>query len=520
VVFAAVEVLALAVWMAAGRREWFYRDEWDFLAGRKAGDLGDLFRPHNEHWTTAPILVYRFLYWLFGLRTYVPYRLVGVLVYLSLAALLFAVIRRAGVDPWIACAAASLFALFGPGDINATRPFQIAFTGALACVLADLLLADHDGGFERRDGIGLGFGLLALTWSGVALPMIAVIGLSVLWRRGRRLALLHAGPLALCYALWWVVIGHTGSNAPTIGVAGSRTLGGQVAFVASGLSGAFSALGRIAGVGALLAVVLIVGLVFAWIQRRDSSRFADLAVPIALLVGTVVFLAVTSVGRASFGADYARVPRYVSITAAMTLPALAVAVDALASRRRFLLPVGIAVFVVGLSPQLFTVFRPLPPVPQGFAPSRNLILTLPRDPLARRAPRSLQPDTVLARAVTVGWLLDGVRQHRIPPPETFTSADAFSDAFRLSFDRTRGPKPTTNCHVLRERLTLELSKGDAIGVSGSAVLIVPEHRNDLEGYGLQFLPRADERVEVLRDVGVVRIRPETPPDRPRVCVAT
>jgi hypothetical protein len=69
--------------------------------------------PHNEHWSTLPILVYRMLWRFFGLRTYVPYKLITILLHLTTAVLLRVVMRRAGVNPWIATAAASLFALFG-----------------------------------------------------------------------------------------------------------------------------------------------------------------------------------------------------------------------------------------------------------------------------------------------------------------------------------------------------------------------------------------------------------------------
>src|SRR5258705_13975951 len=68
--FIAVEVAALSLWLVLGRNQWFFSDEWDFLAGRTAGDLGDLIRPHDNHWSTLPILVYRLLWWLFGFRTY------------------------------------------------------------------------------------------------------------------------------------------------------------------------------------------------------------------------------------------------------------------------------------------------------------------------------------------------------------------------------------------------------------------------------------------------------------------
>ena len=115
-VFLAVLIVALVLFVVFGRSQWFFHDEWDFLAKRNASSLNDLFRPHNEHWSTLPILVYRVLWHFFGLRTYVPYQLVTILLHLTAAVLLRVVMRRAGVNPWIATAAASLFALFGAGD--------------------------------------------------------------------------------------------------------------------------------------------------------------------------------------------------------------------------------------------------------------------------------------------------------------------------------------------------------------------------------------------------------------------
>ncbi|MBI2706537.1 MAG: hypothetical protein HYX32_14785 [Actinobacteria bacterium] len=48
-------VLLLFVWEP---RQWFLVDEWDFLANRSATNLDDLFRDHNLHRSTLPILIY------------------------------------------------------------------------------------------------------------------------------------------------------------------------------------------------------------------------------------------------------------------------------------------------------------------------------------------------------------------------------------------------------------------------------------------------------------------------------
>ncbi|MGO9877030.1 MAG: hypothetical protein ACLPVY_24905 [Acidimicrobiia bacterium] len=514
--FAAVQVYALVFWLNAGRLEWFYLDEWDFLAQRKATNLGDLFRPHNEHWTTIPILVYRCLYFVFGLRDYFPYRLVVVVLYLAAAALIYVVILRAGVHPWIATAAASLFALFGAGWENAIKPFQMTFTGAAVFGLVHLLLADHDGPFDRRDRFGLLAGLIALMMSGIAVTMVFVVGLAVLLRRGWRLALLHVAPLAACYTVWWLAIGHTG-KVRQLGAQQPLTVASVFGFVAMGMRGGFSALGHFAGLGAVLALVVVVGLALARSERLKSGRLAELAAPVALLAGAIVFLTTTAIGRASFGSDYARISRYISLTGALVLPALAVAVDAFARRWRVLLPVGMALFLVGIPSNLREVAVAQRPLDVLYSKTKLAILTLPRDSLAAQAPRSLRPEQLTARYVTIGWLLDGVKQHRIPKPP-FTILDVVSSAnFRLSLFQTNDPAPTTLCTTVHKPVLLTLRKGEVLGIYDNPVSLVPAVLPYLVGFGMVFVPGEGHAVTVLRHVRRVQLSPYDPTRPPRVC---
>jgi len=514
--FAAVQVYAFVFWLHAGRLEWFYLDEWDFLAQRKATNFGDLFRPHNEHWTTIPILVYRALYFLFGLRAYLPYRLVVVVMYLAAAALLYVVILRAGVHPWIATAAASLFALFGAGWENAIKPFQMTFTGAFVFGLVQLLLADHDGPFDRRDRLGLLAGLVALMMSGIAITMVFVVGLAVLLRRGWRLALAHVVPLAVCYTVWWVSIGHEG-QVRQLGAQHPLTVGSVFGFVAMGLRGAFSALGHFAGFGAVFALLAVIGLPFARNVRLQSGRLGELAAPVALLAGAVVSLAITAIGRASFGSEYARISRYISLTGAMVLPAVAVGADALARRWRVLVPVGVALLVVGIPSNLREVAVAQRPLDVLYSKTRLTILTLPRDSLAAHTPRSLRPEQLTARYVTVGWLLDGVKQHRIPKPP-FTILDVVSSAnFRLSLYQTDSPAPTTLCTTLRKPVLLTLRKGEVLGIYANPVSVVPAVLPYLVGFGMVFVPAEGHAISVLRQVRRVQLSPYDRTRPPQVC---
>ena len=68
---AAVPVLA---WI--NRDQWFAGDEWQIITTNGLGSnptRAGVFAPHFEHWATLGMLVYKALYGVFALRTYVPY---------------------------------------------------------------------------------------------------------------------------------------------------------------------------------------------------------------------------------------------------------------------------------------------------------------------------------------------------------------------------------------------------------------------------------------------------------------
>src|SRR5437870_4769540 len=128
--FLAFGILASAFYLAVGRRTWFRNDEWDFLTERTVGNLRSLFKSHYGHWSTLPILVYRFLWWTVGLRSYVPYLVLIVALHFVAAYLLRCVMRRSDVSPWIATVAALVFVLFGRGHQDLVWAFQITQVGS------------------------------------------------------------------------------------------------------------------------------------------------------------------------------------------------------------------------------------------------------------------------------------------------------------------------------------------------------------------------------------------------------
>jgi hypothetical protein len=464
-VFVALIVVALPLLLYLGHDRWFSFDEWAFLAARDGGDLGELFRPHAVHWSTLPVLWYRAMWNVFGIRTYLPYQVGIVSLHLTAAVLLRIIMRRARVNGWIATAAASLFVLFGTGSANIVWGFQVNEVGSLVFGLTHLLLADHDGPVDRRDGFGLLAGLAALMCSGFGVAMVGVVGIATLVRRGWRVALLHTGPLAAAYLLWLATSAwddYSEQDRAPIGV--------LVRFVTTGVSHGFDSMGQVAGVGVVFAIVLVVGLWLAWSPLRGAELRRRLSVPAAMLAGALALFVLAALQRAAAsGSDHARQSYYTHLFVAMVLPATAIAADALARRWRVLTIPVIALFIVGIPGNLQAFDQD--PANKAFLDSwREYMLNVPLTSGVEEFPRTARPEPVFAPWVTVGWLLDGVAQGRVPKPESVDDVHQANALVRLGL--VPGVvRPRRDCWPLRGPADVQLQRGQAINLNGGMTVV-------------------------------------------------
>jgi hypothetical protein len=71
--FAAAAILGGVLLLALGAGMTFFSDEWAFIESRSLGDPLDWFQPHNEHWSTLPIIVYRLIVETIGIGSHMPY---------------------------------------------------------------------------------------------------------------------------------------------------------------------------------------------------------------------------------------------------------------------------------------------------------------------------------------------------------------------------------------------------------------------------------------------------------------
>jgi hypothetical protein len=459
--FGAVEVIAFAVFTTLGRYAWFVGDEYDFLADRSLSSPADLFRPHSEHWTTLPLVVFRLVWLVFGLRTYLPYLAMAVGLHLLAAALLRQVMTRSGIDPWISTIGASVFALFGAGYYNIIYPMQICFTGALVFGLLQMLAADHEGQFDYRDCLGLAFGVAGLMCSGVAVAMTVAVGVAMLARRGWRLALFHTAPLAAIFLIWLAVIGNESAYSRYATPWETLRFAAHVAWVT---------LVAIGGYGVVAAVFIAMFVAAVLRATRSAAPPRRFALPVALAIGAAVFLLVTGAGRGELpGGYFARGPaesRYLHITAALLLPALAAVIDMFVRRRRMLLPIAAAVFLIGVLSNVDVLVEHTYDARAAGRQQRLLVQLAPRLSIATDLPRSTLVDPPFNLWLRLGWLRDGVRSGRIPQPRDVTAAEAAAMTFSLALRPAPQPVPASRCMSMQPEQPITLRQGESLVVSG------------------------------------------------------
>ncbi|MEO6628828.1 MAG: hypothetical protein ABIP03_09695 [Aquihabitans sp.] len=459
--FGLAVVVAVPVILYLNRDQWFFLDEWDFLSTRQLTSPASLLRPHNEHWYTVPIVLYRLVFRLVGLHHYWPYQVLTVSAHLVAAVLIRVVMRRAGVSPWLATVAATVFVYFGTGRENIGWAFQVGFTAPLAFGLVHLLLVDHDGRVDRRDVAGMGFGVLGLMCSSVGVTMVPAVAAAVLLRRGWRPALLHASVLGAVYLTWFGFHGQVASS-------GSAASPSELArFARNAIEETLRGLGQAPAVGVGLALVLVLGTGLRLARSGDQDARATYAGTAGLMVGAASFIALSGYGRAHLSPEPAS--RYMYLIAAMVLPAIALAATDIARHwRPATLAVG-ALLLLGL-PGNIGALEPTGVVRYTLG-ARDPVLVMAATPTPPGSPRSMRPLPLAAPGMTLGWLRDAAAGGRIPHPRPGSMSLQPSMRLAMSIEQVNGDGTPRQCVVKRGDGPITALRGELLRVlaSGAAV---------------------------------------------------
>jgi hypothetical protein len=305
-------VAGLVVLLRENRNTWFFGDDWEFIVNRGLHHAGQsIWQPHNEHWSTLPILLYRFLFTVFGLD-FTPYILVALFVHLLLAHLIWRTCLREGADAWIATALVALFVVLGSGAENLTWAFQLAWIGSLMFGYLALEVARRSATVVTDVIVALLL-LAALMCSTIGDVMVIAVAVFLFLSRHWRAA---ARPLVLpvfCYALWYGLVGRHAVSNDHVTLSTYLDVPG---YIWNGVSSALGSTFDLADAGGALLIGLLVWIVYAFpILRRAHAAVLGLA------LGTGCFYLLTGIGRQGIGAP-ATSSRYVYVAMALLIPVL------------------------------------------------------------------------------------------------------------------------------------------------------------------------------------------------------
>lgn len=302
----------------ATRHVWFYIDEWTFIVDRTGPHPAvGILVPHNGHPSVVPALVWRGIWQLVGLRSYLPYLVPVLVLHLVDVALVWVCSRRSGAGPWSCLAVAAVAAVGGVGAADITWAFQIGFLGSVAAALGAALLVDAPADRaprRRRPPIGAWVLLtLSMSCSLMAVPL-AVLPFGTAWaRRGLRAALGLISVPGLLLGGYLLAYGHTlfAGSGQSLSPASVST------FAVSGIESVLAAVTGVPGTAAVAFVVVLLAL-----RRGVLGAGAPLATAgLATVVAEYLFI---GVGRSSQGTAAATAGRYAYVAVVVGLPAVAV----------------------------------------------------------------------------------------------------------------------------------------------------------------------------------------------------
>ena len=280
-----------------GRGLTFFFDEWDFILGRSYS-IDDLLRPHNGHLSLLPVLAFNFLREVFGISSYLPYQILGLLIHGSVCSAIYALGKRRSAA--LSIVAAVVVCLLGSGWQNIMWPFQIGMMGALSAGLWAIWEVTNDEVSSKRLAL---LCLISLLCAGGGVTVLATIALLVLYRRQwtslKYLVLIAAG-----YLSWYLKFGV------------SQSVPGNLRKVPRYVYD--SAVGSAAGIGSFdLRYVVFFFLILATLVLWNIVKKTTAVVGLACLVMAIITFSLTGLSRAHLSEPAAS--RYVYVGAILLI---------------------------------------------------------------------------------------------------------------------------------------------------------------------------------------------------------
>lgn len=321
--------VAAFAWILYGdRRLDFFYDEWDWVDRANHWTLRDYFVPHNEHWSTVPMLIYKILFEIQGAHSYLPFLGAMAAVHVVAGLFLFLIVRGRAGDA-LALAATLVFLLLGTGAQDLDWAFQVGFDASVMFGLIALYLMHPREAGRARQIAGFAALLLALASSGIGLFYCAAVGVDMLFDRERRRRLWTVAVCAVVYLAWYEKFGKAGVKAEGDSPFSPSTLKGLVEYVPNGIGNAVAGVfGRSADWSQLLLPLVLAALALLWYRERRVDSLV-----LGAAAGILFQFTLTGLARVQFGTAESDATRYVGVAAPLVLIVLTDAVRRLPAGR-------------------------------------------------------------------------------------------------------------------------------------------------------------------------------------------
>ncbi len=292
-----------------GRNLWFFGDEWNFLLHRSGFSFADLVRPHNEHWSAVPIVLYRIVFAGVSISSYIPYFMILVSLNLAIGFVVGNHLLKLGAPVLVAALVAGGLVTFGPGGENLLWSFQIGFT--ISVLTAILSFQQVEKERPANDARAAALLTVSLASSGIGVPAVGAVTLYLLLRRQWRRLLLAAGPPIAIYLMWLGLAGSAAAEGASTNLIEALFL--VPAFTARGLTATLDGLsGLRIGLG-FLAPILLGLAVASFLGSRPKKPVGVIA--LSMIMTLLVFAGVGLTRAVPLGIEQAASSRYVHIGA-------------------------------------------------------------------------------------------------------------------------------------------------------------------------------------------------------------
>ena len=309
VMFRALAAIAFIVLFYLARTMTFRTDDWDLIANVSLSDPISLFRPHNEQWLTIPALLFRAVFLVVGMHTYLPYIVGLLLVHIATAAGMGRLVGAlSGPLPGLLASVVVLFLGSACEVLGQAIGLGVVLgTGAGLWALDALIVRRR----HRRAAVLLLVSLMSHPVGVVFLGMAFVIALA---RDRDAIAYLFV-PTAI-FLTWFVLfdVPVLAERSETL----SRNLAEIPPFIAGGIA---AAAGAAFGFGPVVGIALAA--VLAYLVFRVGRRPEHPVVFAAAVLGLVGLYGLIAVSRGQFGVLSLLWSRYFYLSVPLVLLAVA-----------------------------------------------------------------------------------------------------------------------------------------------------------------------------------------------------